>query len=194
MLPSSNHWPRACSNPDVALPPAPVLNRLQLLSEASLKDSMSGNATAMAPERLLSGKVVEKGDVFSFGTVFALVVLEFLTTIPGRRVEKNIGMDVETRVAGVARARAVLVQAGAPAELGDVLVAAATVDMTLRMDSMELARRLDAIPVPPDAAARVLWSEDRWVAEEVCFATGQGPRGSLASLDLETVEVCLFCC
>ena len=78
------------------LPPPDVFQCApQLLDEAS-SDSMSGNLSNMAPERLVTG-AVEKSDVFSFGVLFARVVLESLP-VPGEPLADCSRVQVPSRL------------------------------------------------------------------------------------------------
>ena len=82
------------------LPPPDVFQCApQLLDEAS-SDSMSGNLSNMAPERLVTG-AVEKSDVFSFGVLFARVVLESLP-VPGEPLADCSRVQVPSRLPGAA--------------------------------------------------------------------------------------------
>jgi hypothetical protein len=97
--------------------------RHQVLQDARVRDSMSGNAYTMAPERLSTG-LCPKSDVFSFGILFGAVILQYmragdseLETFDSYQCQ----WSVDQRLPMVTRAVARLNVAGAPPALGDIL-------------------------------------------------------------------------
>ncbi len=129
----------------------PILpSRRQMLHHDS-RDSVSD---FMAPERLTTG-ITEKSDVFSLAVLAGRIVMECVA-VPRESSTPFEDVPLHERLTMVKAASQRLAAAGAPAEVGEALVAAAAMDVAARLDSLELSRRLGGVDLSAEALARAL--------------------------------------